>query len=271
VLAHGAAGWALLLSGIPAVLCLAAGLWVFSDSFTAEKREKARVDALRAKVTQANPLVWTLMCAAGPPRYPGVPRISVEEALRAIEEPGARLNDPAPEHGTPLETALWNLGHIAVDGTELDARQTDSALLVRKLAQHGARLGEDGRASMWTSWLLRRALHEGVETARDNPLVWRIVKKEFSGLRVDDGRFLNKATPLHGTPLYAALLTDQWAVAEQLREAGARLSEQESQDPAAARVLEELAGRSGPALGGSHRTSLPDPPAVDVPHPADPK
>src|SRR5262249_21677502 len=156
------------------------------------------------------PLVWTVLCAGGPLRLPpNATAVSVDDALSAIEKADAKqLSDPAPVYGTPLNTALWNMRY-GFDGTPRDGMQQNQIRIVRALTARGAQLSDDER-DLKFAWLLKFALHEGpITTSRENPLVWRIVKRELSRdsleLRPEEISLLNVPTSLHGTPLYAAL------------------------------------------------------------------
>jgi hypothetical protein len=51
---------------------------------------------------------------------------------------------------------------------------------------------------------------------------------------------INRPTRLHGTPLYAALLTNGFYILPELVKAGARLSAEEERDPAAAKALAQM-------------------------------
>ena len=51
---------------------------------------------------------------------------------------------------------------------------------------------------------------------------------------------LNRSTRLHGTPLYAALVLYDDSLAVQLIQAGARLSPEESRDPAGEQGLKDF-------------------------------
>jgi len=87
------------------------------------------------------------------------------------------------------------------------------------------------------------AMHDGpINTASENPLVWRILTRRRDGvtlfrLRKDEMPLLNQNTELHGTPLYTALLQDAPDLFPELINAGARLSAEEERDPAAQAAL----------------------------------
>jgi hypothetical protein len=98
-----------------------------------------------------------------------------------------------------------------------------------------------------------------VRTHEENPLVWRIVthdrgpSKPFNpftdrlppttpafSLNAGELPLVNRATTLHGTPLYASLLDDAPDVSAAIITAGGRLSSEEDRDPAAAAALRSL-------------------------------
>jgi hypothetical protein len=58
---------------------------------------------------------------------------------------------------------------------------------------------------------------------------------------------LNQSTRLHGTPLYAALLEQDWGACGAIIRAGGKLSVEEERDPAATAALRDLFERQ-PAL-----------------------
>jgi hypothetical protein len=246
---QGNTGWAFVMSAIPVVASLVAvGVFFVSDAPT-RKYQDDQTAAIRARVEKANPLVWTLLCAGGSQRMARPPKISIDDALKAIQQ-SSTLNDPVPEYGTPLCTALHNLTYN-YDGTPYDGRQKGLEQLVRALVARGAQLSTKERQDLRTVWLLKRAAFEGpIATRNENPLVWRILKTAdprdadarngiFPKLNPDDTPLLNKATRLHGTPLYAALLVGS-RLAGTLIEAGARLSPAEHTDLAAKMSLGKL-------------------------------
>jgi hypothetical protein len=123
--------------------------------------------------------------------------------------------------------------------------------LVRALVARGAQLSTKETQDLRSIWLLKRAAFEGaIATRSENPLVWLILKTAdprdsdsrngiLPTLQPADAPLLNKATQLHGTPLYAALMVGS-RLAGTLIEAGARLSPAECTDPAAMLSLGKL-------------------------------
>jgi len=246
---QGNTGWAFLMSAIPVVASMVAlGVFFASDAPT-RKYQDDQTTAIRARVEKANPLVWTLLCAGGSQRIARPPKFSVGDALKAIQQ-SSTLNDPVPEYGTPLNTALHNLTYN-YDGTPYDGRQKGLEQLVRALVARGAQLSTKETQDLRSIWLLKRAAFDGpIATRSENPLVWRILKTAdprdsdarngiLPTLQPADAPLLNKATQLHGTPLYAALLVGS-RLAGTLIEAGARLAPAESTDPAAMLSLGKL-------------------------------
>jgi hypothetical protein len=123
-------------------------------------------------------------------------------------------------------------------------RQQELILVVRALVARGAQFDADEAANLKQQWLLRRALHEGpITTARENPLVWRILTRRRDGVtpfvtRNKELPLVNVSTELHGTPLYAALLPDAPDAYTEVIEAGGRLSAQEKKDLATRQALQ---------------------------------
>jgi hypothetical protein len=246
----GSTGVAFALSSVPVLVGLCGiGLYIHSPG-SGSAYGKAAGEA-RAQIEPLNPLLWKIWCAGGPKRVPGAPSVSVDQALKAIEADPGLVNLPVPPYGTPLKNALLNLA-INVDGSlgnskrESAARQQDLIRIVRSLVAHGARFTPVERTDLWRSWELRRALFDGpVTTESENPLVWQILKRDREGgeaftIAKDELPLVNKATSLHGTPLYAALLTNGLYIFPELVNAGARLSPEEERDPAAAKALAEM-------------------------------
>jgi hypothetical protein len=156
--------------------------------------------------------------------------------------------------GSLLNAALDNL-FISLDG-----RINGDTQPVRALVARGEHLNGDEATDLRKTWMLRRVLHDGpVNTASENPLVWRIVthnrgdSKPFNPLtdklperldgtapfllKDDEIPLLNRPTMVHGTPLYAALLDHAQDVCTVIIKAGGRLSAEEERDPAAAAAL----------------------------------
>jgi hypothetical protein len=240
-MSRGATGIAFAISSIPVLVCVCgAGLYWTGLGSAATDASKASESA-RAQIEPLNPLLWTVRSAGGP-------SVPVDQALKAIEANPALVNLPVPPYGTPLKNALLNLA-VNIDGTlgndkrEMPHRQQDLIRIVRSLVAHGARLSPEERVDLWRTWQLRRALFDGpVDTASENPLVWRIVKRSRGPFTIgeDERPLLNIPTRLHGTPVYAALLTNGFYIFPDLIQAGARLSPEEEQDPAAAKALDEM-------------------------------
>jgi hypothetical protein len=241
-LGAGAVSRAFTLSAMPLILCLvAAGAWYISERTPRDGGTVAR--EIKARVVPVNPLVWTLLCAGGSCRLPRPPLVTVEQALVAIQT-SAKLNVPAPPYGTPLQTALANLCY-GFDGSPCDGRQQDLARLVSALVARGARLSESESGEIENVWRLRLARFEGpVTTGMENPLTWRIVKQMAGDQPLTLGEreipLLNLPSRLHGTPLFAALLTRQNALAAELVKKGARLSAEEEDNTAIVKALQAL-------------------------------
>jgi hypothetical protein len=244
-MSRGDTSMAFQLSGVPAVLsAIGAAGWYLSER-PQQKRYAAKAAEVKAAVEPQNPLIWTLLCAGGPRILPGAPRVTVEAALAAIRA-ACSVNQPATGYGTPLKVAVHNLW-FEIDGSPHDRHQKDLCLLVRALLARGADFSKEERKDIWNHWLLRLAMFEGPVTTRtENPLVWRIVKFPFDGedfpLVPEDAPLLNRPTRLHGTPLFLALLRSgsQMNLPKVLVERGARLSDEEQQNPAAMASLERL-------------------------------
>jgi hypothetical protein len=261
-LARGSTGVAFALSSVPALVCLGGGALFLSGTRTvATFNNKAAEDA-RKQVEPINPLLWTILCVGGKDRFAGVTPVTVEQALKAIETNAALVNVAVPPYGTPLRNALLNVA-FNIDGTlgnrmhEPASRQQDLIRVVRSLVAHGARLEPEERSNIWRSWQLRRAMFDGpVNTGAENPLVWKIVVRKSNDtdqftINGDELRLINKPTRLHGTPLYAALVTGGYYIFPGLIKAGARLSTSEERDPAAARALKEMFEKR-PELRGTY-------------------
>jgi len=253
-LGRGSIGWAFALSIVPvAASLIGVAFWV-ADSRADQRKEQARLQAMREKIERANPLAWSVMCFYAA-RYDGTTPLGIDAVLKLIAE-SPRVNDPVPEYGTPLRIALWNL-NLKWDGTPGRNHSPESLRIVRALVAHGARLSGDERAFLPDVVRLKLAmLNEPVDTERENPLVWRIVRSANGApvkVGANDVPLLNKPTRLYGTPLLAALLLlDQGVVAGELIEAGAHLSREEERDPAGASAL-ELLFRDRPGLQSAYR------------------
>jgi hypothetical protein len=248
-LAGGAVGTAFALSMVP-IACYACGAVFYIFGSRLEGFSKADGEA-RAQVEPINPVLWKVRCAGG--HQTGGPVVSVDDAVKEIDKYPALVNLPVPPYGTPLKAALLNLS-IGTDGT-LSSKQADLVRLVRFLVAHGAQLSIDERSDLWRSWQLRRALFEGpVTTESENPLVWRILKRDTSSrepfvITTEELALVNQPTRIHGTPMYAVLLTKDVYIFPELVRAGARLSAEEESDPAAAKSLEEMFERRPESRG----------------------
>jgi hypothetical protein len=249
MLSSGSAGVAFALSSVPLLLCLCgAGVFLNSERSVKTFYSKAAGEK-KAQVEPLNPLLWTIMCTGGPNRLPGGPQIPAEQAIKAIDANPRLVNVTVPPYGSPLNSALLNLA-MNIDGTLGNDRRESAAFqqglirVVRALVAHGAQLNGDERVNLWRSWQLKRAMMDPpFDTQTENPLVWRILKRgngEQIIVRADERVLINKPTRLHGTPLYAALLTNGFYIFPELVNAGARLSAEEKRDPAAAKALAEM-------------------------------
>jgi hypothetical protein len=243
-------GLAFGLSSIPVLAGVGFLAVLVFGSVGLSKTETAKSDGIRKKMQPVNPLLWTIWSATGDLRYPPVKKVPVEQVLQAVAENPGLVNTPVAPYGTPLKVAVTGLS-INSSGTPNGdiRRQEDMMRVVRALVAQGARFGPDEGRDLRHQWLLKRALHEGpVTTATENPLVWRILTRqrgrELFTIRTEEIPFLNQGTQLHGTPLYAALLADAPDVFRELINAGARLSEDEEREPAAAASLEKMFERA---------------------------
>jgi hypothetical protein len=261
-LAGGASGMAFALSSIPVLVCLCgAGWWIGGTRSVATYYSKA-AEEKRAQVEPLNPLLWAIMSTGGPNRLPGGPQIPAAQAIRAMDANPKLVNVSVPPYGSPLNSALLNLA-INVDGTlgsdrpEAAAFQQGLIGVVRALVAHGAQLNADERTNLWRTWQLKRALLDPpFDTEIENPLVWRILKRangEQITPRQGELPLINKPTRLHGTPLYAALLTNGFYMLPELVNAGARLSAEEEREPAAAKALAQMLEQR-PELRGVYGT-----------------
>ena len=243
-LAGGAVGTAFALSLVP-IACYACGAVFYIFGSRLEAGFSKAAGETRAQVEPINPVLWKVRCAGG--RQTDGPVVSVDDAIKEIDKYPALVNLPVPPYGTPLKAALLNLS-IGADGT-MSGKQEDLVRLVRVLVAHGAQLSIDERSDLWRSWELRRALFDGpVTTESENPLVWRIVKRDTSSrapfaISKEELPLVNQPTKLHGTPMYAVLLTKDVYIFPELVRAGARLSPEEEEDPAAVKSLEEMFDR----------------------------
>jgi hypothetical protein len=241
--AHGATTRAFVLSSVPALLSLAAAGWFLQSGKEDRKRDEARLERIQREVEAANPLVWTVMRSGGPSEFPGAPILSADEVIAEISK-APNLNGAAGEWGTPLAIALRYLRSSRSQAAS--PSREDRLRVVRQLLARGATLAPDERRILLYANLLRQATAEGPDTtASENPLVSRILNREVQSrnpfaMREDEVALLNSPTRLHGTPLWAALSAMDGALAANLIQAGARLSPEETRDPAGAQALTEL-------------------------------
>lgn len=247
----GSTGVAFALSGVPVLAGLCAiGWYVRSEQGVAAHYSK-EVEETRAQIEPKNPLLWKILCAGGPIRLYGAPKVSAGEAVKAVGANPALVNVPVPPFGTPLRTAVMNVatnvnGSFGNESREAVERQRDMMRIVRALVERGAQFDDQEKSDLWRTWQLRRIMLDGaVTTESENPLVWRIVTRDRQKdweFKVAAGEIplVNKATRLHGSPLYAALLTNGVNIFPALVQAGARLSEEEQRDPAATKALREM-------------------------------
>jgi len=235
---------AFVLSSIPLFACLCVvAYWATSAVSIARFYTSAGTED-RKKIEPVNPLLWAIWCTGADHRFPPGPSIPVAQALQAIEANPTRVNLAVAPYGTPLKVAVSHLS-LNWDGSPIGdiKRQQDLIQVVRSLVSHDARFGPDEMTDLQQQWRLKRALHNGpITTSAENPLVWRILTRKRDGvtlftLHKDETPLLNVTTKLHGTPLYAALLQDGPDLYPELIKAGARLSPEEEQDPAAAAAL----------------------------------
>lgn len=263
-MARGAIRLAFGLSSIPVLACLlVVGIYVFSwigflFGVVGVGKGGLRVDTYPS----TNLLLDSISRAAQDTQTQSGPSGAVEQALRDIDANPTLVNVSTPADGSPLNVALGKL-FISLDGTingDIQLQQ-DRIRLVRALVAHGGHLNKDEATDLRKTWLLRRALYDGpVTTATENPLVWRIVthdrgnsilfnpftdkvppRRDGPGhffLKEDELPLLNRATRLHGTPLYVALLDNAMDVCSVIINAGGRLSAEEENDPAAIAALQ---------------------------------
>jgi len=265
-MARGAIRLAFGLSSIPTLACLlVVGIYVFSwigFLFGVAAIGKGHLQVKTYPST--NLLLRSISRGAQNTQAQSGPSGAVEQALRDIEANSTLVNVSTLADGSPLNVALGELS-ISLDGTingEIQLQQ-DRIRLVRALVAHGGHLNKDEATDLRKTWVLRRALFDGpVTTASENPLVWRIVTHQRGDsilfnpftdklpprrdgparflLREDEVPLLNRATRLHGTPLYAALLDNSINVCSVIINAGGRLSAEEEHDPAAMAALQEV-------------------------------
>lgn len=246
-MARGAAPLAFGLSSVPALASLAVAGTVAVGGLTLARAGERAAEEARRRIEPVNPLLWAVWRAAAATRHPSGQPVSVEPALAALEENPTLVNVAVPPYGTPLYVTVSSLS-FRHDGTPQGnpGMQLDLVRLVRALHARGARLAPEEQLDLRRTWLLRLALHDGpITTAEENPLVWRLVTRRRDGVtlfELEEGEvpLLNRATRLHGTPLYAALLQEGFDAYPVLVNAGARLSDRETSDPAAAAALVRL-------------------------------
>jgi hypothetical protein len=233
---------AFLLSSIP-VLAGVAGVALWQQSDRADEAgDRQRARQVRNEVEPLNPLLWTMMCTGTRSRVWGAEAVSAETAITAIQAHAELVNVSVAGYGSPLNIALENLKRLPLDGRISEDRRGQIDI-IRALVAQGARLQPQEQMRLWRTWELRRALHEGsVMTAAENPLVWRMITHANDPLKIgpDDGPWLNQATALHGSPMYAALLMESVPAFAELWKAGARLTAEEEHDPAAAQAVGDM-------------------------------
>lgn len=272
-MSRGSAGLAFGLSSVPLLAMAAAiGIYIFGWVGFALGSAGAGPGGLHSyKYPNQNPVIDAILLAGQRVDTGYEPAAAVDEAMRAIDGNAALVNTAIPVRGSPLNAALGNL-NVSLDGTVNGNAGGERALmrLVRSLVSHGAHLTGGEATDIRKTWLLRRALTDGpVTTASENRLVWRIVthdrgeSKPWDPMRdplpprrdtaspfvVRDSEMplLNQSTRLHGTPLYAALLEQDWDACGAIIRAGGKLSVEEERDPAATAALHDLLERQ-PAL-----------------------
>ena len=265
-MARGAVRLAFGLSCIPPLACLlVAGILGFSwIGFLFGTAGIGKGGLQVNTYSSSNLLMDSISRAVQDTQSPSGPSEAVAEALRVIDANPTLVNISTPEKGSPLNVVLNRLS-VSLDGTMNDdvELQQDRVRLVRALVAHGGQLSRDEATDLRKTWVLRRALYDGpVSTATENPLVWRIVTHDRGDsvrfnpltdelpprrngppgflLKEDEVPLLNRATRLHGTPLYAALLDNSMDVCRVIIHAGGRLSAQEERDPAAMAALQDV-------------------------------
>jgi hypothetical protein len=248
-LVTGSTGLAFALSSVPVLAGLCAvAFFVQSDKAVTTHYAKS-AEKTRSEVEPLNPLMWKIMCSGGPNRIQGAPVVTADQVVAAIEANPGLVN--VEVHGTPLRAALLN-GAFNIDGTlgndkrEPPQHQQDMIRIVRTLVAHGAHLNAEERSDLGRTWQLRRAMLDGpITTENENSLVWKILGRNHQNdslFKVTTGEtpLINKPTRLHGTPMYAALLTGGFYIYPELAKAGAHLSPEEERDPAAVKALADL-------------------------------
>jgi hypothetical protein len=246
-LRSGSVGLAFGLSGVPVLAIVAAfGFYSYSEVSVA-RFYKSQSEEVRQKMERANPLLWTIYRVGGAHRFPAGPVVPVDQAIREIDANPERVNIAAPPYGTPLNVAVFELAFAYTDSPVAHTPyQQDATRLVRALVAHGAHFNEAEKIDLRAQWKLKRALYDGpINTATENPLVWRILTRKRDGmtlfkLQPDELPLLNQPTKLHGTPLYAAMLEDGPDAITELIKAGGHLSPEEEHDPAASATLQRI-------------------------------
>lgn len=254
-LGHGSVGLAFGLSSIPAAACLVVvGLYLYSWMGVGLGMAGIGNGGIHTEVlTKSNALMDSVTLASDGPA-------ALQTALQNIDTNSGLVNVSVPGHGTPLNAAL-NSFIVTIEGTITGDPQRKQ--LIRALVEHGAQLSKEEATDLHKTWLVRRAMFEGpVTTATENHLVWRIVRHDRGDskpwnplteplpprsdtpvpfvIRPSEGELVNRATRLHGTPLYAALLDNAPDVCAVIIKAGGRLSPEEDHDPGASSALRSL-------------------------------
>ena len=252
---RGGVNVAYALSAVPAVVS-AIGVGAFSFMlFGSRNLELQKQAQAEAHVYKANPLAFSLLGYFGSNGFPPIP---FDSALARVGD-AKDVNAPAPEHGSPLGIALWHFRtDWAWDG-QPDAKQSECLKLIGALLKRQARLTQEEQASIVTTMRLRLATMEGPNpTLAEHPLVWSIVTGELSRreplvLNSREVADLNRPSKVYGTPLHAALvLPNAGFLAKGLIEKGARLSDEESKNPAAIAALESFVFRQYPAVRAAY-------------------
>jgi hypothetical protein len=259
-MSRGAVTLALGLSSIPAVFTVAAvGVYLLSWVSFGLGMAGIGNGGLRSQTFPTNnPVIDSLILAGKDLEMRNDTARAVKRTLDTVDGNLKLVNVAIPPYGSPLNVALQGFS-VPLDSVTTDDQQ-DRIHLIQGLVARGARLNAEEATDLRKAWLLRRALHRGlVRTSEENPLVWRIVTHDrgeprpfnpFSDqlprsaqpftLKPGELSLLNRATEVHGTPLYAALLDDSQEVCRAIITAGGRLSVEEARDAAAVAALEKL-------------------------------
>ena len=265
-LAHGSVNLAFGLSSIPALACLVViGLYLYSWAGVGLGMAGIGNGGIHTEIlTKSNVLMDSVTLASEEIQVPNGGPSALERALHLIDDNASLVNVSVPGHGSPLNAVLNNFS-VTIEGTITGdpQRQQDRVQLIRALVEHGAHLTAEEATDLHKTWLVRRALFDRpVTTATENPLVWRIVRHDRGDskpwnplteplpprndspvpfvVRPSETELLNRATRLHGTPLYAALLDNAPDVCAVIIKGGGRLAPEEAHDPGASSALRAL-------------------------------